>query len=367
MRNILIPALLGTIVMTCSTPAFADLDVSGTGFVGWGNDYLDGEGLILRSDINVSGSHELVGGPELGFSVDVDVVYNDEDKTEEFEAKLDDITIYADFGAGGKLSYSTEHNCAYGMESYIDGDVTRGDYSSNPVHTKIGSRFRCIGYMGLMKDDDGGFFYGYTNDYLEYENKFGDVSVDLLWDWDRDYDDTVDAKTFYDDASPTFEANVKYALPFATLGVKVNDLKDYGVNAYIPIKSANLSIYAYHDVIGTDWPNGVNYVNGGVVWWRPQNLGIFKGGQVSVRHAGDDLGHVVQADFGNNVWNAHFAMDQDSDWAFEGGYKISDSLEIQAGYDSGYAQGEGTDIDLVNPADLVARDSAWEIGLRFTF
>lgn len=357
------------LAMTLALPSFATAEVSASGEVYLGYGDKDGTGTVsagafLYGDVNVKGDFGAEGGTGYGFSLDFDISI-DEDSSPNASAELDDLTVYVDFGEGGKLSYTTESRCHAGAVPWIDGDLIGNDTDprgyADSVHTRIGGKLRCVGYVPVVSS---GVVKGVKTDgYFKYENKFGKLKTNLYFDPTQEAEGFAAASTITDMAE--WEIEMDYNFGKVIGRVNYTELEDIGLWAIFPMPKQGLfSFIRYEEQLAAA---SASYRWTVFSQWRAKDMGIFKGGTLVYQtNEANDTGYVLQANFGDKDWDASIAFDEDGDYAIEGSYKVRDNVKVVAGYDGGCASGA-----CFNQNDgfggAAAQDATWELGVKMSF
>ena len=295
---------------------------------------------------------------------------------EDFEASLDGLTIYADFGDGGRLSYTTEGRCFAGAVPWIDGDLiehnTLVDGFTDSVHTRIGGKARCVGY-NPPTIDGGAPFGALTDGYFVYTNSVGQFTGTLYFDPTETVTSPIDGTGYDETATLTgvsqWEVELQYNFGPVIGRAQYNELEDLTLWAIFPMPQQGLfSFIRYEDQLAEDTGSG-NYHR----WtffsqWRTMDLGAFRG--VTAIYQADDstegTGWVLQANFGGSDWNASFAFDKDYDFAIEGSYAINDMTSIEFGYDGGCDAGDCFNAN-AGFGSAAAQSATWAVALAMTF
>ena len=271
-----------------------------------------------------------------------------------------------DFGVYGKLSYSSVNRCNTETGPWLDGDFIRDD--SDNIHVAILPRYRCVGGDQLLLAT--GAVSTDANDYFKYENQFGPIGLQVYYDDGLDYGKFSgdDALAVNNPSGPERPAQSEIVLSYGgSVGfveVSFNDLGDFHFLGIKPLPS-DFSIIAMYSQMDADVSDNKLYDIG--LFWAPKNLGFFKGGML-IHEADKNNGiTILRADFGNELIDASFALDDQSDFASEVSYHLSDNASILFGYDNGFDTGDGVDERISVAAPAPGRGSSWELGIQFTF
>lgn len=373
---------LGVAAMLAAAPgmALADFQFSGEGTLGYGD--LRGTGRtdgFAHLDLRAVYDYEIGSGITFGFDINADGTYNPTGN-EDFDFRLDTrdgATVYVDFGAGGRLSYSTASRCGPGRAPFIDGDII--DDRTNPtgggdsVHPGIASKFRCVGATPPVRDVSiqPRPFEARTQGYFLYENTINKLDVWAAYDPTQELYGTNPYSGKYDkDDSLTgmaeWEVGARYDFGLFTASLAYTDLDNIDARVRIPMRKIGLTaVLRYEELLNA---SGNNYRGQAILLWRPKNLGVFKG--IRAHYQFDDSpqkhGHVLQLNFGAKKWFASIAADQDGDFALEGAYKLNDKSSVRFGYDAGCDAGECFD---ANNGFLNAptQSASWVIGYSRKF
>jgi opacity protein-like surface antigen len=361
-------------VLAGTTAAFADLETSGSLWLGYADDGYGNAGTIVRGDFDTTGQFQLGGNTTLEFAIGFDAIW-DEDDNPAVRAELDDYTVSLDFGTLGKLTYSTEARCSALDVFWSDGRI-KSD-GAHAAHLEVPPKFRCVGGGdALLNAGNGTPLVVQANDYLKYENKFGAFGIEAYYDPDRDYgSQSGDGAETLNNWTPTSRGDlpaqaelvVNYANKLGLFSLSTNDLGDYWANAVLPVPAANLAVIVGHQFKNVD---GNNAGNDFIVDWKPQNLGAFKGGIAFYTMDELDEKLLVTANFAVEKWDLGLTADSDGDFAVEAGYQIADNMKIMFGAETGFADGDGFNLDVFGPegpASAPARDARFEFGLMMTF
>lgn len=395
MRN-LFGGLVAAALMTAGTAAaqtappqepalsFGGIDFSGTVFGGYYRDGYGNNGPILRSDFNLKGEHGFDNGIKVGFSTDIDVIARGKNPYAErrkgVRAYLDDFTIWADFGAWGKLSYTSEGHCTNEEADWFDGEF----YSENntSIWNIIPPNFRCVGGRSPLAG-----FPKYSlpaDDYLKYEFKSGKFGLEAYYDHNQSFTDHRSGHTYSGrDAvttlngqmPPKFELNLSYAFDLVSVTIGGNNLGDRFIRLVKPLPDKNLLLVA-----SREWQefDGANPLTIFYADWQPKDMGVFRGASFLLFL--DDSNpeykesYVTQIKLGGDLWQANIAFDIEEDWAIETAYEINGKLRLLVGYDNGMRGSNGMDRFFPGAPDpnvgwrfAEDRGSSWEAGLEMKF
>jgi len=339
--------------------AAAELKYGGQLVLGYGE--IDGEGGegygIL--DLNLSNAYDF-GGVKLKWDLR-GRVRSDQDDIGDVEANNLDGAVEFDFGAGGKLGFTTFID-TYDQKPWADGDLfNRGSVGVFPVIQKRydgvrDSQFTAGGPFGKKVDPDL---------LLTYSNKFGRIGFDFAWNvlgtWDG-YKQSEMAN-----AGENFAiAEAKFTLPtrgFGIYSLQVNDIGDAEAQVVVPMRDKGLTLIGRYSINEGHYDE---YRGNLAVVYRPRGMGLFKGAFLAHAFNDDANRSTLSLAFGEDNWEIKVAGDTDGDYAIEGSYAFNDKSSLMFGWDNGFdnpgGPGDGFDDDAF-PAPVFApgRGSAFEI------
>lgn len=338
--------------------AQAELQFGGQVVLGYGEVDSDGDGYGIL-DLTASNEHDL-GGTKLEWKLR-GRLRTDQNDIGEVEDNNIDASVSFDFGAGGKLGFTTFVE-TYDQKPWADGDLfNRGSVGVFPVIQKRydgvrDSQFTAGGPGGQKVDPDL---------LLTYSNKFGPIGFDFTWNvlgtWDG-----FKKSEMAGGAAEFATAEAKFTWPTQGYGIyslQFNDIGDVEAQVVYPMREKGLTFigrYSFNEGHFDQYRGNLAVV------YRPKDMGLFKGAFLA--HAFNDTASrsVLSLAFGKDKWEVKFAGDTDGDFAIEGAYDFTDKASLQFGWDNGFdnagGPGDGFDDDAF-PAPVFAagRGSAFEI------
>lgn len=383
-------SLSGLVAMLCvvSSPASADIEVSGSATFGFSSGYQQRgfedqpvQGAFGIVDLSLKWSQP-VAASTIGLDLDLDFGVSDLHLPR--ASILDDFTLYLDTGAYGRLSFTSENRCTPLDVTFIDGDILDDGQNNfyqggdDAVHDGLPSRMRCVG--------DAGSFNTPTANYLRYTLDSSFFTFDAFWNPGGKYTtwqgrSLPDTPPFNSIQGATWELGGTAKTDLGQFSLSLNDLNDMLYRAVVPWRTYNLMLVASHEVQGAGG-DGVKGSSRTLLSanWSPPNLGSFKG--IGLSYQGlDPAGerfpfsdfdrYVIQINFGGSGWSTSIATDQDADWAVESSFDLNERLQLLVGVDSGFSD-QFTGFDSVTagrgangapPRDAVS----YEVGLQVTF
>lgn len=349
--------------------AQAEFNTSGSLYLGYGNVAAGGEeGGIGILSLQVDGKHQLSEAVELTLKGNLYGRTNQDDLPLVRDEPYD-LELGLDFGAGGKLRFTTYGRCDAKAPPWVEGDL--GNRGSIGVHPAVAPKFRCVG--GNVPIFNAGPLVADTNAYFAYDYHNGPFGLELYYNpflsydrWSGDDAHTVVGMTVPGDGDlpPQGEIVLSYATKPAILFAGSNDLGDWFGRAVIPVPAADLAVIYTHQYQNV---SDNQHSDAFVLDWKPKDMGVFKGlfGLYVQDQTKDNL--VLSANFGGDSWSFGFGADLDGDVAIEGGYKFNDNLEFVFGADNGFETNDGFDFAGFPPPFAEGRGSAFELGVRMTF
>lgn len=362
MKKLLKTICCGALLLPAA--AQAEVKFGGQAVLGYGE--IDGVGEAYGIvDLTASNEYDL-GGTKLDWKLR-GRVRSDQDDIGKVEANNIDASIGFDFGAGGKLGFTTFIE-TYDQKPWADGDLyNRGSVGVFPVLQKRydgvrDSQFTAGGPGGQKVDPDL---------LLTYSNRFGSVGFDFAWNvlgtWDG-----FERSEMADGAEEFALAEVKFTLPTEGYGIyslELNDIGDAQAQVVYPMREKGLTFIARHSINEGQFDQ---YRTNLAVVYRPKDMGLFKGAFLA--HALNDTTSrsVLSLAFGDDKWEVKIAGDTDGDYALEGAYNFTEQTALQFGWDNGFdnagGPGNGFDDDAF-PAPVFAagRGSAFEVAFVHKF
>lgn len=362
MKHLLKTICCGALLLPAAVQA--EEQIGGQVVLGYGA--IDGVGQSYGIlDLTASNEYDL-GGAKLDWNLR-GRLRSDQADIGKVEANNIDASFGFDFGAGGRLGFTTFIE-TYDQKPWADGDLyNRGSVGVFPVLQKRydgvrDSQFTAGGPTGQKVDPDL---------LLTYSNRFGSVGFDFAWNvlgtWDGFQRSEMD-----NGAAEFALAEAKFTLPTEGYGIyslEFNNIGDAQAQVVVPMRDKGLTLIARHGINEGQFDQ---YLTNLVAVYRPQGMGLFKGAFLA--HAFNDTAKrsVLSLGFGDDKWEVKIAGDTDGDYALEGAYNFTDQTALQFGWDNGFANaggpGNGFD-DTAFPAPVfaAARGSAFEVALAHKF
>lgn len=356
-------SLCSTIICTTLAlpgAAAAELALGGQAVLGYGevDGLSEGYGIL---DLTASDEHDL-GGVTLNWTLR-GRARTDQHDIGKVEDNNIDAAVEFDFGAGGKLGFTTFIE-TYDQKPWADGDLfNRGSVGVFPVLQKRydavrDSQFTAGGPMGEKVDPDL---------LLTYSNQFGRVGFDFTWNvlgtWDG-----YKRSEMADNADHFALAEAKFTLPTQGYGIyslQVNDIGDAEAQIVYPMRERGLTLIGRYSINEGHFDE---YRGNLAAIWRPEGMGLFKGAFFAHAFNDTDTRSVLSLAFGQDNWEVAVAGDTDGDLALEGFYNFGEQTSVLFGWDNGFdntgGPGDGFDDDAF-PAPVFApgRGNAFEIAL----
>lgn len=368
MKSLCSAMLCGMLVLPSA--AAAELKFGGQVVLGYGE--VDGgpidpgaNGGYGILDLTLENDHDLGG---VGFKWNLrGRARTDQSDIDEVEANVIDGAVEFDFGAGGKLGFTTFIE-TYDQKPWADGDLyNRGSVGVFPVLRKQydgvrDSQFTAGGPFGQKVDPDL---------LLTYSNQFGRVGFDFTWNVLETWDGFE--KSEMDNNAENFAvAEVKLTLPTEGYGIYSlagNDIGDLEAQVVYPMRDKGLTLIGRYSINEGHFDQ---YLGNVAAIYRPKDMGLFKGAFFAHAFNDDASRSVLSLAFGKDAWEVKVAGDTDGDFAIEGSYAFNEKTSLLFGWDDGFdnpgGPGNGFDDDAFPaPVFATARGSAVEIALVSRF
>lgn len=286
---------------------------------------------------------------------------SDQDTLDYVDDDIADIRLSYDMGRAGTLTFTTFSK--FKGYPWIDGEIM--DRGSRAVFPSVSPLYRNVGGISALRYN-GENIRADEDYYFEYTNRWGKTGLIARFTPYQKYGPVSGDDVRKPDGSklPMAELILDYQLERIGLRTGINDLKDIYYLASIKELVAGLKIDIGQQIREADYDDHQTLIG---ITYAPEGFKYFKRALVAYTVDRELESGVLSLWFGDGAWQAGFAVDTDGDLAAEASYDIAENATLVAGWDSGFADGEGFDPGKFPQFDPEPRGSALEIGLNFRF